>query len=62
MSGLAALAACHYLPDVREKVFTVLYKAINSTVKELQEAGKDAMKKVSKLFIYSMSPQAYIYI
>ncbi|XP_064401908.1 transformation/transcription domain-associated protein-like isoform X2 [Halichondria panicea] len=45
VSGLAALAACHYLPDVREKVFTVLYKAINSTVKELQEAGKDAMKK-----------------
>ena len=46
MSGLAALAACHYLPDVREKIFTVLYKAINSPVKELQEAGKDAMKKV----------------
>ena len=46
MSGLAALAACHYLPDMREKIFTVLYKAINSSVKELQEAGKDAMKKV----------------
>ncbi len=65
VSGLAALAACHYLPDVREKVFTVLYKAINSTVKELQEAGKDAMKKVSKLFIefvYSTSPQACTYM
>ena len=46
VSGLAALAACHYLPDQREKIFTVLYKAINSTTKELQEAGKKAMKKV----------------
>ena len=48
VSGLAALAACHYLPDVREKIFTVLYKAINSTVKELQDAGKEAMKKVKR--------------
>ena len=46
VSGLAALAACHYLPDQREKIFTVLYKAINSSTKELQEAGKEAMKKV----------------
>lgn len=48
VSGLAALAACHYLPEVREKIFTVLYKTINSpqSCKELQEAGKEAMKKV----------------
>lgn len=48
VSGLAALAACHYLIEVREKIFTVLYKTINSLVsaKELQEAGKEAMKKV----------------
>ena len=46
VSALAALAACHYLPEMREKIFTVLYKAINSGVKELQEAGKEAMKKV----------------
>ena len=48
VSGLAALAACHYLVEVREKIFTVLYKTINShqSVKELQEAGKEAMKKV----------------
>lgn len=46
MSGLSALAACHYLVDQRERVFQVLYKAINSNVKELQEAGKTAMKKV----------------
>jgi len=57
-SGLAALAACHYLVEVREKIFSVLYKTINapsikeiqdansSSVKELQEAGKEAMKKV----------------
>lgn len=48
VSGLAALAACHYLVEVREKIFGVLYKTINSpaSVKELQEAGKEAMKKV----------------
>lgn len=28
--SLAALAACHYLPQMREKIFTVLYKvAVN---------------------------------
>ncbi len=48
VSGLAALAACRYLPEVREKIFTVLYKTINSpqSIKELQDAGKEAMKKV----------------
>ena len=45
VSGLAALAACHYLPEMREKIFSVLYKAINSSVKELQVAGKEAMNK-----------------
>lgn len=49
VSGLSALAACHYLADQREKVFQVLYKAINSSVKELQEAGKTSMKKVRTL-------------
>ena len=47
VSGLSALAACHYLVDQRERVFQVLYKAINSSVKELQEAGKASMKKVN---------------
>jgi transformation/transcription domain-associated protein len=48
VSALAALAACHYLPELREKIFAVLYKTINSphSVKEIQEAGKMAMKKV----------------
>ena len=49
VSGLSALASCHYLVDQRERVFQVLYKAINSSVKELQEAGKASMKKVSHL-------------
>ena len=48
VSGLSALAACHYLADQRERVFQVLYRAINSPVKELQEAGKTSMKKVSE--------------
>ena len=25
---VAALAACHYLPQMREKIFTVLYKVL----------------------------------
>ena len=45
----AALAACHYLPDQRDKIFAVLYQAINPPTKELQEAGKKAMKTVSNL-------------
>ena len=42
----AALAACTYLVDMREKIFSVLYKAINSGSADLQTAGKDAMRKV----------------
>jgi transformation/transcription domain-associated protein len=44
-SGLAALAACTYLTEMREKIFGVLYKAINSPSTELQSAGKEAMRK-----------------
>lgn len=42
----AALAACTYLVDMREKIFRVLYNAINSSSADLQAAGKDAMRKV----------------
>ncbi|XP_048245320.1 transformation/transcription domain-associated protein-like isoform X4 [Haliotis rufescens] len=44
-SALRALAACHYIPSRRDKIFTILYKALNSTNSELQEAAHDCMKK-----------------
>lgn len=41
-----ALAACHYISNKREKIFNVLYKALNSNSTELQEVAHDCMKKV----------------
>ncbi len=44
-SALRALAACHYIPECREKIFTVLYnRALNNTNNELVEAGYECMK------------------
>ncbi|XP_077979126.1 transformation/transcription domain-associated protein-like [Glandiceps talaboti] len=45
VSALSALSACHYIPQVRDKIFNVLYKALNSSTSELQEAGTKCMKK-----------------
>lgn len=42
-----ALAACNYLPQSREKIIAALFKALNSTNSELQEAGEACMRKVS---------------
>lgn len=42
-----ALAACNYLPQSREKIIAALFKALNSTNNELQEAGEACMRKVS---------------
>lgn len=44
---LDALAACNYLPQSREKIIAALFKALNSTNNELQEAGEACMRKVS---------------
>jgi hypothetical protein len=41
-----ALAACSYITTKREKIFAVLYKALNSKTSELQEVAHDCMKKV----------------
>lgn len=46
---LDALAACNYLPQSREKIIAALFKALNSTNSELQEAGEACMRKVSAL-------------
>lgn len=44
---LDALAACNYLPQSREMIIAALFKALNSTNNELQEAGEACMRKVS---------------
>lgn len=44
---VGALAACNYLSNMREKIFNVLYKELNSTNTELQKAAHECMQKVS---------------
>ncbi|XP_033731686.1 transformation/transcription domain-associated protein-like, partial [Pecten maximus] len=44
-SALRALAACHYIQNQREKLFSVLDKALNSNSSELQRVAFDCMKK-----------------
>ncbi|KAK2172769.1 hypothetical protein NP493_930g01023 [Ridgeia piscesae] len=44
---MGALSACHYIPQTREKIFKVLYKALNSNKTELQTAAHECMKKAS---------------
>ncbi|XP_014681160.1 PREDICTED: transformation/transcription domain-associated protein-like [Priapulus caudatus] len=44
-SALCALAACHYITACQDKIFGLLYKALNSTNSELQEAGYECMNK-----------------
>ena len=54
-SALRALSACHYIPECREKIFTVLYqKALNSHNNELVEAGYECMKKFTAGFKIDM--------
>ncbi|XP_048847031.1 transformation/transcription domain-associated protein isoform X2 [Brienomyrus brachyistius] len=45
IAALNALAACNYLPQSREKIIAALFKALNSTNAELQEAGEACMRK-----------------
>lgn len=49
---LDALAACNYLPQSREKIIAALFKALNSTNNELQEAGEACMRKVGVTFFF----------
>ncbi|PKU33619.1 transformation transcription domain-associated protein isoform x1 [Limosa lapponica baueri] len=46
IAALNALAACNYLPQSREKIIAALFKALNSTNNELQEAGEACMRKI----------------
>jgi len=48
-AALRALAASHYIPEYREKIFLVLGKALNSTNQELVEVSFDCMKKFTSV-------------
>lgn len=43
-SALRALAACHYVAGWQEKIFTVLYEALEKSNAELQETAFECMK------------------
>ncbi|GFR25610.1 hypothetical protein TNCT_594364 [Trichonephila clavata] len=43
---LRLLAACHYMPDKRLDIFQHLYKALSSSVSELQEVGYQCIKDI----------------
>jgi len=43
-SALRALAACHYMPECRDKIFTVLYKSLQSTSAEIAETSFECMR------------------
>ncbi|KAG1661730.1 Transformation/transcription domain-associated protein [Nymphon striatum] len=44
-SALRALAACNYLVDKQQLIFTLIFKALDSPNVELQEEGFECMKK-----------------
>ena len=43
-SALRALAACHYMPECRDKIFNVLYKSLNSNTAEIAETSFECMR------------------
>lgn len=54
-SALRALAACHYIEKCRDKIFQVLYKALEKPNAELQEAAFECMQKFICGFQIDMS-------
>ena len=45
-SALQALAACHYIPQCRDKILNVIFKALSCNNAELQETAFGCMKKI----------------
>ncbi len=45
-SALKALAACHYITQCREKILSVIFKALSCNNAELQETAFGCMKKI----------------
>ena len=43
-SALRALAACHYIPENRDKIFTILFKSLLSSNSEIAETSFECMK------------------
>ena len=53
-SALRALAACHYIPECRDKIFTVLYKSLQSSNAEIAETSFECMKSFTAGFQIDM--------
>ena len=53
-SALRALAACHYIPECRDKIFTVLYKSLQSSNAEIAETSFQCMKSFTAGFQIDM--------
>ena len=43
-SALRALAACHYIPENRDKIFTILFKSLQSSNSEIAGTSFECMK------------------
>ena len=43
-SALRALAACHYIPENRDKIFPILFKSLQSSNSEIAETSFECMK------------------
>ena len=60
---IEALSACHYIPQCREKIFSVLYKALNHpSNNELRESAYECMKKVQTITKLSSIQQKRILV
>merc|ERR1719341_1407105 len=53
-SALRALAACHYIPECRDKIFTVLYKSLQSSNAEIAETSFECMRSFTAGFQIDM--------
>lgn len=53
-AALRALAACHYIPQCRDKILNILYKGLSTSNVELQVASFECMKKFLNGFQFDM--------
>jgi len=60
-AALRALAACHYLEGDREKIFAVLFKAMDWPRPELQEAAFECMQSFVAGFQIDMEMVSIVY-
>ena len=60
-SALRALAACHYIPECRDKIFTVLYKSLQSSNAEIAETSFECMRSFTAGFQIDMEMVHQVY-